>query len=88
MRDYFIIFALEIINRELGMFILNKWITIELAKDLKEVYNQLIKKAANNALDIVMSFNVPVHAIKAPIANNYLRYNSYANNGELVNAKL
>lgn len=35
-----------------------------------------------------MSFNVPVHAIKAPIANDYLLYNSYANHGELVNAKL
>ena len=75
------IFSLEIINRELGLFILNKWITIELAKELKDVYNQLIKKAAKNAMNVVMSFNVPVHAIKAPIANDYLKYNSYANHG-------
>lgn len=48
----------------------------------------MIKKAAKNAMNVVMSFNVPVHAIKAPIANDYLKYNSYANHGELVNAKL
>jgi hypothetical protein len=35
-----------------------------------------------------MSFNIPVHAIKAPIANDYIKYNSYANYGELKNAKL
>jgi len=35
-----------------------------------------------------MSFNIPVHAIKAPIANDYILYNSYANHGELINAKL
>lgn len=55
---------------------------------MKEVYNELIKKAAINAMKVIMSFNVPVYAIKAPIANDYLRYNSYANHGELVNAKL
>jgi len=48
-RDYFIIFALDIIIRDLGKFMLNKWITIEIAEELKEVYNQLIKKAAKNA---------------------------------------
>jgi hypothetical protein len=35
-----------------------------------------------------MSFSIPVHAIKAPIANDYIKYNSYANYGELKNAKL
>jgi hypothetical protein len=59
-----------------------------LASELKEIYNALIKKAAKNAETIMMSMSVPVHAIKAPIANDYVKYNSYANHGELVNAKL
>ena len=79
---------LEIINREMGKFILNKWITTELAQELNEVYSQLIKKAAKNAEKIFMSFSVPVHAIRAPIANDYVLYNSYDNQGELKNAKL
>lgn len=79
---------LEIINRELGKFILNKWITVELASEVESVYTQLIKKAAKNAEKVFMSFSIPVHAIKAPIANDYVKYNSYANEGELINAKL
>lgn len=88
MREYFLIFVLEIINRELGKFILNKWISLELAEEVQGVYSELTKKAAKNAEKVFMSFNVPVHAIKAPIANDYVSYNSYANEGELVNAKL
>jgi hypothetical protein len=52
------------------------------------VYTQLIKKAAKNAEKVFMSFSIPYHAIKAPIANDYVEYNSYANEGELINAKL
>jgi len=56
--------------------------------ELKDIYNELIKKAAKNAEKIVMSFSVPHHALKVPIANDYVMYNSYANHGELINAKL
>ena len=87
-RDYFIIFVLEIVNRELGKFILNKWISLELAEEVQSLYTELIKKAAKNAEKIIMSLNIPVHAIKVPIANDYVKYNSYANQGELINAKL
>lgn len=59
-----------------------------MAGQLNEIYNELIKKAAKNAEKIFMSFSIPVHAVKAPIANDYILYNSYANHGELINAKL
>ena len=59
-----------------------------MAHELKDIYTELIKKAALNAMDVVMSMNVPVHAIKAPIANDYVKYNEYANHGELVDARL
>ena len=35
-----------------------------------------------------MSFNVPTHGIYVPIAKDYVKYNSYENRGELVDAKL
>ena len=60
---------------------MNGLIDTKLASELKEIYNALIKKAAKNAKKVFMSFNVPVHAIKAPIANDYIKYNSYANYG-------
>jgi len=41
----------------------------------------LIKVAAKDIDAIVHSLNVPVHALKVPIAKDYVAYNSYANQG-------
>jgi acyl-CoA oxidase len=87
-RNYFLLFAWEVILRELALFVLQGWITPELAGSLKENYNELIKKAAKDIDVIVNSLNIPVHALKIPIAKDYIKYNSYANYGEVVNAKL
>ena len=69
-------------------FILNDWICPKLAADFHLQYNDLIKVAANDINMIVDSLNIPVHALKVPIAKDYIKYNSYPNYGEVVNAKL
>ena len=60
----------------------------KLAGELKNHYNELIKKAAKDIDVIVDSLNIPVHSLKVPIAKDYVKYNSYPNYGEVVNAKL
>lgn len=52
------------------------------------MYNDLIKVAAKDVDLIVNSLNIPVHALKVPIAKDYIAFNSYANLGEVVGAKL
>ena len=61
---------------------------MELASELESVYRKLIKKVAKKAEKVFMSFSILVDAIKAPFANDYVKYNSYTNEGELINAKL
>lgn len=74
--------------RELSLFVLQGWICPNIAKELRLTYNELIKACNKNVDVIIASFNVPVHALKIPIAKDYVKYNSYANYGEVVNAKL
>ena len=74
--------------RDLSLFVLEGWICPDLAKELKNHYNELIKKAAKDIDVVVDSLNIPVHSLKVPIAKDYVKYNSYPNYGEVVNAKL
>ena len=87
-KNYFILFAWEIILRDLSTFIMEGWMCIKLAGELKNHYNELIKKAAKDINVIVDSLNIPVHSLQVPIAKDYVKYNSYPNYGEVVNAKL
>ncbi len=82
------IFGWEIILRELSLFLLKQWISPAIAGDLRHMYNDLIKVAAKDIDLIVNSLNIPVHALKVPIAKDYIAFNSYANLGEVVGAKL
>lgn len=87
-KNYFVLFAWEVLMREMATIVLEGWIIPDVAKGFKIAYNALIWEAAKDVDAIVSSLNTPVHAIKAPIANDYVRYNSYANFGEVVGAKL
>ena len=59
-----------------------------MAKELRHQYNELIKVAAKDVDVVVDSLSVPGDSLKIPIAKDYVKYNSYANYGEVVNAKL
>lgn len=74
--------------RELSLLLLEGWICPKLAAEFKNIYNDLIKVAAKDINVIVDSLNIPVHALRVPIAKDYIKYNSYPNLGEVVNAKL
>ena len=53
---------------------------------LKYIYkerNILIENLGKHVEDMVNAFDIPEHMIHAPIAKDYLKYNSYENNGEL-----
>jgi hypothetical protein len=55
---------------------------------LNEVYLGIIKQIASNVDYILNNLNIPVHALYTPIVGDYVKYNSYPNYGEVVNAKL
>lgn len=82
--NYFLIFAWEIVLRELSLFLLKDWICPKLAGQLKGLYNDLIKTAAKDVDVIVDSLNIPEHAVRVPIAKDYVGYNAFANKGEVA----
>jgi acyl-CoA oxidase len=87
-KNYFLLFAWEVLLRELSLLVLEGWICPVLAKRMKDLFNEQVKVAARDIDVVVESLNIPVHALKVPIAKDYVKYNSYANLGEVVNAKL
>lgn len=88
MKNYFLLFAWEILLRDMSSLLLDEWICPVLAKQLPEEYNNLIKKAADHVDNIIESMNIPVRAVYAPIAKNYVVYNEKSNEGEVINAKM
>lgn len=88
MKNYFILFAWEILLRDMSSLLLDEWICPVLAKQLPEEYNNLIKKAADHVDNIIESMNIPVRAVYAPIAKNYVVYNEKSYEGEVINAKM
>ena len=72
----------------MSSLLLDEWISPVLAKKLPEEYNALIKKAADKVDNIIESMNLPVKAIYAPIAKDYVLYNEKSYEGEVINAKM
>jgi hypothetical protein len=48
----------------------------------------LVKEVANVCDDVLDCLNVPVHAIYAPVANDYVKYNETDNKGEVIGARM
>lgn len=84
----FRLFGAEIINRDLASYILAGVVSKEAQKNLTETRMTLIKEIALCANDILDCMSIPKHALYAPIAGNYIRYNAYPNFGEVIGAKL
>ena len=88
MKLYYLVFAWEIIMKDMPLFLLEGWMCPDIAKKMRLRYNDLIKDAAQYMEGIVKSLNVPTHAIYAPIAHDYVLYNEKPYYGEVVKAKM
>jgi acyl-CoA oxidase len=84
----FRLFGAEVINRDLGFYMLQGVVNTEAAKALTAIRHEIIKKVASNAVDILDCLNIPKHALYAPIAGDYVKYNSSPNYGEIVGSRL
>lgn len=88
MGKYFVLFGWEILLRDMSSSLLNEWICPKLASTLHQEYNLLIKEAAYKIDNIIESLNLPVQAIYAPIAKDYVLYNEKSYEGEVTNARM
>jgi acyl-CoA oxidase len=84
LRKLFVLYALDRIL-EYGVFYLtNGFVTAEQIEQVQSEIKQLCSELGKQALDLTRAFGIPDHLHFAPIANDWLKYNTFENSGELV----
>lgn len=87
MEKVFRLFGAEMIARDLGFYMINGVVSKAAAEQLTVTRHQLIKDVAARATDLMDCLSIPKHALYAPIAGDYVKYNSEPNFGEIHGAK-
>ena len=78
------VFAIDILKRDLGFYLMNGAVSKPAAKHMIEHQNVLIKDLASNVDSILASMNVPFDQLYVPIATDFQKYYSTENNGEVA----
>ena len=82
------LFAVDTIKQNLGFYLVNKAVGREAASALTGTQHQLVKDVAANVLGLMNSLNVPLDQLYVPIAQDYEKYYSAPNYGEIVGARM
>lgn len=88
MEQVFQLFALDIIERDLTHYIIAGVLSKEAAASISPSKIVLVKILADISDDLLDCMSIPKHALYAPIAGDYVKYNASPNFGEIVGAKL
>jgi len=88
MEKVFKLFGAEVIQRDLHFYILQGVVNHKASASLTPSRHLLIKEIANQVNDLMDCLNIPKHALYAPIAADYVKFNSQPNFGEVVGAKM
>lgn len=88
MEKVFLLFGLEIIQRDLSFYLMNGVVSKEAGKKLTPTRHAIIKVVADKSGDLLDCLCIPKHALYAPIAGDYVKYNASPNYGEIIGAKL
>ena len=68
MEKIFKLFGADIVQRDLGFYLMHGVISIKATQTLTSTIHQLIKDVAARASDLTECMNIPTHALYAPIA--------------------
>merc|ERR1712241_435187 len=84
LEKIFTLYALTTIERNLSWFILSNTLTTEQGQKVKDHAGQLCAELGSQALAICDSFAITDTMLSAPIALDWVQYNTYDNQGELI----
>ena len=79
-----VLYAVDSIERELGWFLAEGVLSPRLGKEVPEVARELCREVAPYAIELCDAFGIPEHLRFSPIAGDWVAYNSFDNQGELV----
>jgi acyl-CoA oxidase len=88
MSTVFRLFACECIYRDSGFYMMQGVLSVAASKAMVETRLSLIKEVANQSDFLLDCLNIPKHALYAPIAQDYEKYNSEPNFGEVLGARM
>jgi len=84
LEKIFTLYALTTIERNLSWFILSNTLTTEQGQKVKDLAGQMCAELGGQALAICDSFAITDTMLSAPIALDWVQYNTYDNQGELM----
>jgi acyl-CoA oxidase len=88
MTRVFTLFGCELVFRDTGFYMIQGIISAQAAIHLDKERIMLIKSVALDVDDLLDCMNIAKHALYAPIAQDYVKYNSVPNFGEVIGAKM
>ena len=84
LEKIFTLYAMTVIERNLGWFILSNTLTTAQGQDVKSFKSQLCAELGGQSLALCDSFAITDTMLSAPIALDWVQYNTYDNQGELM----
>merc|ERR1712077_58726 len=84
LEKVFTLYCTAVIERNLPWFIISKTLPKESGEKIKALNRQLCAELGTQALAICDSFAITDTMLSAPIALDWVQYNSYDNQGELM----
>ena len=82
LSDIFYLYALDIIQQNLGFFVTNDLLSTKTASSVSALKDQKVKDVSLNVSDILDGFDIPDHCLRAPIATDWKKFNINDNRGE------
>lgn len=88
MTKVFRLFGADCVNRDLSFYVVQGVLSQAAIDGIIPTRHALIKDIALRVNDLMDCMSIPKHALHAPIAANYMKYNESPNNGEVIHAKM
>jgi len=83
LTDLYLLYCYSKIKEDVVFFSLNRVLDKRTLKKINNNILELNKKLGKKSLELVDSFGIPDWMIHSPMANDWEKYNSYQNSGEL-----
>ena len=88
LETVFRLFGCDCVHRDAAFYMMHGVLTAGASKALMNTRLQLIKDVAAQSDFLLDCLNIPKHALYAPIAQDYEKYNASPNYGEIIGAKM
>lgn len=86
LKELFSLYSLDRIIADGVFYLQNGFISAKQSEEAVKEIQRLCTVLGKDALELTKGFGIPDHMHHAPIANDWIKYNSVENNGELNNA--